>query len=102
MDVETYETYEVNEKQIEEKKYYITDGLEVVLMRFEGNILDVGLPASVQLTIVETTPVIKGAPSTQTKVATTNTGLTLRVPQFIDQGETISVTTSDGKYAGRA
>ncbi|MBR4445856.1 MAG: elongation factor P, partial [Solobacterium sp.] len=36
------------------------------------------------------------------KDAVTDTGLTLRVPQFIEQGETISVSTSDGKYAGRA
>ncbi len=102
MDMETYETYEVAESHIEEKKYYIIDGLEVVLMLFEGNVLDISLPATVELVVEETTPAIKGAPSTQTKVATTDTGLTLRVPQFIEQGEHILVSTDEGKYAGRA
>ena len=51
---------------------------------------------------VETDPAIKGAPSNQTKDATTDTGLTLRVPQFIEPGEKIVVFSTDGKYAGRA
>ena len=71
-------------------------------MLFEGNVLDISLPATVELVVEETTPAIKGAPSTQTKVATTDTGLKLRVPQFIEQGEHILVSTDEGKYAGRA
>lgn len=102
MDQETYEMYELNEDQIGFNKYFIVDGLEVNLMIFEGEILTVSVPATVDLTIVETSPAIKGAPSTQTKDATTETGLTLRVPQFIEQGEKISVTTADGKYSSRA
>ncbi len=102
MDGETYETYEISESQIEEKKYYIIDSLPVVLMMFEGNVLDISLPSSVELTVVETTPAIKGAPSTQTKVAVTDTGLNVRVPQFIEQGEKILVNTEDGRYSGRA
>ena len=71
-------------------------------MFFEGNVLDVSVPDKVELTVVETTPAIPGAPSTQTKDATTDTGLVLRVPQFIEQGEKILVSTIDGKYASRA
>ena len=55
-----------------------------------------------ELSVVETDPAIKGAPSNQTKDAVTETGLTLRVPQFIEQGEKIVVFSADGKYAGRA
>lgn len=102
MDMDTYETYELSAEQIGDNKYFIVDGLEVVLMMFEGNVLTVQLPATVNLEVVETSPAIKGAPSTQTKDATTDTGLTLRVPQFIDQGEMIAVSTADGKYSGRA
>jgi elongation factor P len=69
---------------------------------FEGAVLTVSVPATVNLEVVETSPAIKGAPSTQTKDATTDTGLTLRVPQFIEQGEMIAVSTADGKYSGRA
>ena len=102
MDMETFETYELTEEQIGFNKYFIRDGLEVSLMIFEGNVLNVSLPATVDLVVEQTSPAIKGAPSTQTKDAVTETGLTVRVPQFIEQGETIAVSTADGKYAGRA
>ena len=69
MDMETFETYELTEAQIGFNKYFITDGLEVALMLFEGDILTVSVPASVVLEVVETSPGITGAPSTQTKDA---------------------------------
>ncbi|MBQ9328766.1 MAG: elongation factor P [Solobacterium sp.] len=102
MNMETFETYELSEEQMGFNKYFMVDNLEVILMLFEGQVLTVSLPATVNLTVVETSPAIKGAPSTQTKDATTDTGLTLRVPQFIEQGEVIAVSTDDGKYSGRA
>ena len=102
MDMETFETYELSEEQIGFNKYFIVDGLEVNLMMYDGQILTISVPATVDLVIAETSPAVKGAPSTQTKDAVTDTGLTLRVPQFIEQGETISVSTADGKYSGRA
>ena len=89
MDLETYETYELAERRVS-------------LMFFDGLLLSVSVPEKVELTVVETDPAIKGAPSNQTKDAVTDTGLTLRVPQFIDTGEKIVVFTTDGKYAGRA
>ena len=102
MDMETFETYELSEEQIGFNKYFIVDGLEVNLMMFEGQILTISVPATVDLIVAETSPAVKGAPSTQTKDAVTDTGLSLRVPQFIEQGEKISVSTADGKYSGRA
>lgn len=102
MNMETFETYELSEAQVDFNKYFMVDGLEVILMLYDGEVLTVSLPATVNLTVVETSPAIKGAPSTQTKDAVTDTGLTLRVPQFIDQGEVIAVSTADGKYSGRA
>ena len=102
MDGETYEMYELTEEQIGFNKYFIIDGLEVQLVMFEGSVLTISVPASVDLVIAETSPAIKGAPSTQTKDAVTETGLTIRVPQFIEQGEKVSVTTADGKYSSRA
>ncbi len=102
MDQETYEMYQLDETHIGDDKYYLVDGMEIGLMFFEGAVLSVSLPDKVELTVIETTPAIKGAPSTQSKDATTDTGLTLRVPQFIEQGEKIIVSTADGKYASRA
>lgn len=102
MDLETYDTYELTADQVDFNKYFIVEGAEVSLMFFEGELLSVSVPEKVELTVAETDPAIKGAPSNQTKDATTDTGLTLRVPQFIEPGEKIVVFSTDGKYAGRA
>ena len=102
MDQETYETYELGQDYIGDNRYYIVEGTEVSLMFFEGDLLGVSVPDKVELEIVETSPAIKGAPSSQTKDAVTETGLNIRVPQFIEQGEKVLVSSADGKYAGRA
>ena len=102
MDQETFDTYELSAEQIGDNKYYILEGFEIMLMFFEGNVLSLSVPDKVELTVTETTPAIPGAPSTQTKDATLETGLVLRVPQFIEQGEKIIVSTADGKYTSRA
>ena len=102
MDNETYDMYELDEAQVGFNKNFLTEGMNVGLVFFEGECLTLSLPGKVEVTIVETTPAIKGAPSTQSKDAVTDTGLTIRVPQFIAQGEKVLVNTEDCKYAGRA
>ncbi|MBR2826184.1 MAG: elongation factor P [Erysipelotrichaceae bacterium] len=102
MDMETYETYELSADQIGFNKYFLVDSMGVTLNFFDGLLLDISVPDKVELVVAETTPGVKGAPTTQTKDAVTNTGLTLRVPQFIEEGETILVTSADGKYSSRA
>ena len=97
-----FETYELSEELLGFNKYFILEGMEVMLVFFEGDVLNISVPDKVELTVVETSPAIKGAPSTQTKDAVTETGLSLRVPQFIEQGEKILVSSIDGKYASRA
>ena len=102
MDLETYDTYQLNEDQIGFNKYFIVEGSEVSLMFFDGDLLSVSVPEKVELTVTETDAAIKGAPSNQTKDAVLETGLKLRVPQFIEPGEKIVVFSEDGKYSGRA
>ena len=102
MDMETFDQYELDEEHIDFKKYFLVDGMEVQIVFWNGQVLDVAIPEKVELTIAETTPAIKGAPSSQTKDAVTDTGLNIRVPQFIEEGEKIIVFTADGKYSGRA
>ncbi len=102
MDMETYDTYELTEEHVGFTKYFIVEGTEVTLMFFESECLSVSVPEKVELEIVETSPAIKGAPSNQTKDAVTNTGLSIRVPQFIEQGERVIVFSSNGEYSGRA
>ncbi len=102
MDMETYEQFELDEEHIGDNKYYLIEGNPATIVFFEGRVLDVSVPEKVELEIAETTPAIKGASTTATKDAVTNTGLHLRVPMFIEEGEKIIVFTADGKYSSRA
>ena len=102
MDMETYDTYELSEDHVGFNKYFLIEGETYNLVFFESMLLSVAMPEKAILTIAETDPAISGAPSNQTKDALTDTGLALRVPQFIGQGEKVIVSTADGKYEGRA
>ena len=82
---------------------YLIPQLSVNVEFYEGNPISVSLPATVDLTIVETEPSIKGATvSNVTKPAKLETGLVVQVPPFISQGEKIRVNTSEGTYQERA
>ena len=72
-----------------------------MLVCFQGEVLNIALPDKVELIIAETSPAIKGE-STASKDAVTNTGLKIRVPLFIEEGEKVIVMTADGTYSGRA
>ena len=102
MDMETYEQYEIDEQHIGFNKYFLIEGNPATIVFFEGQVLDVSVPEKVELVIEETTPAVKNASTTATKDAVTNTGLRLRVPMFIEEGETVIVFTADGKYSSRA
>ena len=103
MDNETFDTYELSEEQLDFKKYFILDGMEVMLVFFEGNVLDISLPDKVEETLVECEQAVKGDTATSAlKNAVTETGLKVKVPMFIENGEKIIVSTSDGKYVSRA
>lgn len=91
MDMETYETYELAEEQVGDTKYYIIEGSTVSLMFFEGLLLSVSVPEKVELTVVETDPAIKGAPSNQTKDAVTDTGFTYEFHNSLNLRKNCSV-----------
>ncbi len=102
MDLETYDTYELSADVIGDDKYYILEGMTLNLRFFENEVLNVVLPDKVELTITETPPAAPGASSTSTKDATLETGLKIRVPQFIKEGDKVIISTADGSYCGRA
>ena len=103
MDQETYDTYELSEDLIGENKYFILDGMEISLMFFDGNVLNISLPDKVEMVLVECELAVKGDTATNAlKNAVTETGLKVKVPMFIENGEKIIISTIDGKYAGRA
>lgn len=103
MDLETYEQLEISADKLKEEAKWLKENMELMINSYEGEILGVQLPEKVEYEIIETTDAVKGnTTNNATKDATIETGATIRVPLFISQGEKIIVTTSDGKYAGRA
>jgi len=102
MDMVTFDQYELDESHIGFNKYFLIDGMEVSIMFFNNEVLDISVPDKVELTITETTPAVKSSNTTATKDAVTETGLRLRVPLFIEEGEKVIVSSADGKYNSRA
>lgn len=103
MDMETYEQYEIDNSQIEEERKFFTPNLDVQLDFVGSELIGTELPATVELKVESTEPMIKGATATGgSKPATMETGLVVTVPDFIQEGETLIITTASGEYKSRA
>ncbi|MDY0277045.1 MAG: elongation factor P [Acholeplasma sp.] len=103
MNQETYEQIELNRDLIEEELKYISEGMKVELIIFnDSEVLGLNLPDNIVLTVTETVPGVKGdTKSNALKDAIMETGLLVKVPLFIEQGERIVVSTVDGSYVSR-
>ncbi|MBD2450856.1 elongation factor P [Nostoc sp. FACHB-152] len=102
MDMETYEEGRLSATQIGDRVKYLKEGMEVNVVRWDDQVLEVELPNSVVLEITQTDPGVKGDTATGgTKPATVETGATVMVPLFISQGERIRIDTREDKYLGR-
>jgi len=102
MNNETYEQLELHKSQLGDKLQFITEGMEIKVISFEKEILGIELPDKVVLEVVRTPGGAKGnTASNATKEATTNTGLNLSVPLFINEGDKIVVSTETGQYDTR-
>ena len=103
MNMETYEQTELTKNQLGDDINYLKEGLSVDLSFYEGELLGVLLPDKVELEVTHTEPAVKGnTTNNATKDATLETGLVVKVPLFVEQGEKIIVSTSTGKYDSRA
>lgn len=103
MDNDTYEQVEIQKEKLSWELNFLTPNLEVDMSMYENEILGVILPDKVELELVECEPAVKGDTATNAlKNAVTETGLQLKVPMFIENGERIIVSTADGKYSSRA
>jgi elongation factor P len=102
MDNESYEQYEVSIADHDDKKYYLKEGENYELTIWEGNVIDIKIPYKVVFTVAESENYVKGdTVSGATKPVVTETGLTVRVPLFIKQGEKILVNTETNEYVER-
>lgn len=103
MNMETYEQVELTADQLGDDKNYLIENLPVDIVQFEGELLGIVLPDKIEFTVTQTEPAVKGNTTNNAlKDAYVETGLLVRVPLFIEQGEKILVTTADGKYSSRA
>jgi elongation factor P len=103
MDPETYETITFHESLVGDAKDYLVENLSVQVLYAEGKAVEIELPASVALKVVESAEGLRGdTASNVTKPATLETGKTINVPLFIKEGEAIKIDTRTGAYMGRA
>jgi elongation factor P len=103
MNTENYEQMHLTKDLLGDAVNYLIPQLKVDVEFYEGKAISVELPPSVEMTVTETEPSLKGATvSNVTKPATMDTGLVVQVPPFIAQGEKIRVNTTDGSYLERA
>lgn len=103
MDNETYEQIPVSAEQCEEAMKYLRENDEATLKFYQGQPFLVEAPNFVDLKVTETEPGVKGDTATNvTKAATVETGATVQVPIFIEEGEIIQIDTRTGEYLGRS
>ena len=103
MNMETYEQLELTADQVGSNKDFLIENLMVNIIQYQGELLGINLPDKIELTVTETEPAIKGNTTNNAlKDAVLETGLKVRVPLFVEQGEKIIVSTADGKYSSRA
>lgn len=104
MDQETYETLTLNEGMLGNALDYLTEGAMLQLHKYNGNPIGLQLPIFVELTVTRADPAARGdfSSGSGTKSATLETGLEIRVPPFIKEGEKVKVSTETAEFAGRA
>ncbi|MEA5018207.1 MAG: elongation factor P [Erysipelotrichaceae bacterium] len=103
MDTSTYDQVEVPKDRLKWEINFLKTNDLVNITSYEGEILGIILPDKVALEIVECEPAVKGDTATSAqKNAILETGWQIKVPLFIEQNEMVMISTSDGKYSGRA
>ncbi|AOK88802.1 elongation factor P [Paenibacillus sp. SEL3] len=103
MDNETYDQFTLSSDQLKWELNFLKENMNVNIVSYNGEILGINLPTSVELKVIETEPGIKGNTATgATKNAKLETGLNVQVPLFINQDDVLLIDTRDGKYMSRA
>ncbi len=102
MDQETYEQTPLSEDQLGDALKFVMENMTVKILSYKGNVFAVEPPTFVELTVTETEPGVKGNTATNvTKPATVQTGATITVPMFVNEGDVIRIDTRTGEYMER-
>ena len=104
MDVESFETLTLTDARIGDDRELLVDNLVVQVQKYNGNPIGLQFPPHVELTVTSTEPGVRGdtASGGVTKPATLQTGLEIRVPLFIKEGDRVKVHSETREFAGRA
>ncbi|MCK4856657.1 MAG: elongation factor P [candidate division Zixibacteria bacterium] len=103
MDAQTYDQFSLNKDQLGDYIWYLKENDEYTILYFEGNPINLDMPTSVILKVVEAEPAVKGdTVSNITKMVKLETGLTVKAPPFIKEGDRLKIDTRTGKYLERA
>jgi elongation factor P len=104
MDEGSYEQFALSEEQLGDERLYLKDGILLQVLKYNGDPIAMQLPPFIELAVVSTEPGSRGdtASGGTTKPATLETGLQVRVPLFIKEGERVRVSTQTGEFVGRA
>ena len=103
MDTETYEQEEITKETLGDALHFLLENMEVQLQTFKGRIIGISLPNSVTLKVTECEPSVKGNTATgATKMAKVETGYEVRVPLFVNEGDSLRIDTRTGNYIERA
>jgi elongation factor P len=103
MDQESYDQFSLPKETLGDATGYLKEGLEVGSMLYNGQVINIELPNTVDLEITETAPALKNATAqAQLKPATLETGMEIMVPPYLTSGEVIRVDTRDGRFVSRA
>src|SRR5262245_21586701 len=102
MDMESYEQFSLTAEQLDDAVNYLKDGMVLDRTSYEGDTIGVELPITVDLLVSQTDPGFAGDTATGArKPATTETGLVVQVPLFVEEGNTIRIDTRTGEYQTR-
>ncbi|MEO8069835.1 MAG: elongation factor P [Acidobacteriota bacterium] len=104
MDQNTFETLTLDATVVGDDRQFLADNVLVQIQKYNGNPIGLQFPPHVELTVTQTEPGVRGdtASGGVTKVAVLETGLEIRVPLFIKEGEKVKVHTETREFAGRA
>ena len=103
MNMQDYSQVELSKDVIGDDVKYLKENQDLDINFYEGEVLGLSLPDKIELKVTQTEPGVKGnTTSSAQKDATLETGYQIKVPLFINEGESVIVSTKDGKYVSRA
>ncbi|HYW71819.1 MAG TPA: elongation factor P [Pyrinomonadaceae bacterium] len=103
MNTENYEQVALSDEELGDSAQWLSPGLKIQAELYEGSPIGIDMPPSIELTVTQTEPSLKGATvSNVNKPATLENGVTIQVPPFVNEGDRIRVDPTEGRYIERA